>query len=124
RALLGACSRRAPTGIRNAALIVVLWRGMLRINEALSLKPADFNIETGELRILNGKGGKPRTVALDAAASIYVARWLESRAMRNAGPRRTLFCTLGGAAMQAQYVRLLLPRLAHVAGLAKRVHAH
>ena len=36
--LLSACSK-APTGIRNQALIVVLWRTCLRIKEALDLSP-------------------------------------------------------------------------------------
>ncbi|MDQ3091787.1 MAG: tyrosine-type recombinase/integrase, partial [Actinomycetota bacterium] len=36
RALLRACSARAPTGIRNRALIAVLYRGGLRISEALA----------------------------------------------------------------------------------------
>ena len=38
--LLSACSK-APTGIRNRAMVVVLWRACLRINEALSLLPKD-----------------------------------------------------------------------------------
>jgi len=37
RALTGGCSNRAPTGVRNVALIVTLYRGGLRISEALSL---------------------------------------------------------------------------------------
>jgi len=37
--LLSACSSKAPTGIRNQALIVVLWRTCLRIKEALDLPP-------------------------------------------------------------------------------------
>ncbi len=39
RALIQACSGRAPIGIRNRALIVALYRGGLRISEALALKP-------------------------------------------------------------------------------------
>jgi len=40
-ALMEACSKRAPTGKRDRALICLLWRGQLRISEALKLKPAD-----------------------------------------------------------------------------------
>lgn len=39
RALLKSCSTRAPTGVRNSALIVALYRGGLRISEALALRP-------------------------------------------------------------------------------------
>ena len=36
--LMRQCSRRAPTGVRNRALIAVLWRCGLRIGEALALR--------------------------------------------------------------------------------------
>ena len=40
-ALRAACSRRAPTGIRNRALLAVLFRSGLRVSEALALLPKD-----------------------------------------------------------------------------------
>jgi len=123
-ALMAACSNRAPTGVRNRALLVVLWRGCLRINEALSLKPADFNVEKGTIRILKGKGKKARTVALNAEACAIVARWLDRRARLGINGHHPLFCTLDGGPVNASYVRNWLPRIARKAGLAKRVHAH
>ena len=47
RALMAACSKRAPTGIRNRALISLLYRGLLRIDEALGLKPKDLDRNVG-----------------------------------------------------------------------------
>ena len=38
-ALVKACSNRAPTGIRNRAMIALAWRSGLRIGEVLALKP-------------------------------------------------------------------------------------
>ncbi|MCH7839991.1 MAG: hypothetical protein IID38_07125, partial [Planctomycetes bacterium] len=38
-ALMRACGRYAPTGLRNRALIALLYRAGLRINEALTLYP-------------------------------------------------------------------------------------
>jgi integrase len=52
-ALMTACSKRAPTGKRDRALICILWRGQLRISEALALKPADFDAEKCTLRVLS-----------------------------------------------------------------------
>ena len=54
RALLRACSSRAPTGIRNRALIAVLYRGGLRISEALDLLPKDVDSAQGTLTVLHG----------------------------------------------------------------------
>ncbi len=41
RGLIEACSSRAPTGIRNRALIVVMYRGGLRVGETLALRPKE-----------------------------------------------------------------------------------
>ncbi len=38
-ALLGACSQKAPTGIRNRAMITFMYRAGLRVSEALYLHP-------------------------------------------------------------------------------------
>jgi site-specific recombinase XerD len=40
-AIIGRRSLRAPTGIRNRALLTLLYRSGLRISEALALRPAD-----------------------------------------------------------------------------------
>ena len=47
KSLLRACSGRAPTGIRNRALIALGWRGGLRLGEVLALYPKDLDRETG-----------------------------------------------------------------------------
>jgi len=122
-ALLRQCSVKAPTGIRNRALIAVMYRAGLRISEALALRPADVNQADGTLRVLHGKGNKARTVGLDAGALDTVARWMDRRrefGFRN-GP---LFCTLSGGPVSDRYVRNMLKRIRTKAGLEKRVHPH
>lgn len=124
-ALLTACRPRNPTGARNAALLAVLYRGGLRISEAIALRRVDVDVDQAELRIRNGKGGKGRVVPVDAACIAVVQRWLEHRAAvpvhQRYGP---VFCTLRGVAIASAYVRELLPRLAERAELGRRVHAH
>ena len=122
--LLAACSRRAPTGIRNRALIAALYRGGLRISEALDLMPKDLDPSAGTVRVLHGKGDRARTVGLDTTACAYIERWLDRRAALGINGHSRLFCTLDGAPLAAAYVRALLPRLARKAGIEKRVHAH
>ena len=50
KALIRACSKRACTGVRNRALIAVLYRAGLRIGEALALLPKDLDAQAGTLR--------------------------------------------------------------------------
>ncbi|MCP4592683.1 MAG: tyrosine-type recombinase/integrase, partial [bacterium] len=60
-ALIRACSSRAPTGIRNRAIITILYRSGLRISEALDLAPKDIDLRNGAIRVLHGKGDNART---------------------------------------------------------------
>jgi len=124
RALLAACSRRAPTGIRNRALLVVLYRAGLRVSEALALRPKDVDPTGGTILVLHGKEDRARTVGLDDGAFAVVAHWLERRRALGLSGRQPLFCTLDGRPLKSSYVRTLLPRLALKAGIEKRVHAH
>lgn len=124
RALMAACSHRAPTGVRNRALIAVLWRAGLRLGEALALRPKDLDAARGTVTVLHGKGDKSRTVGMDAQAFDSVARWLEVRRKLGVGPSAPLFCTLAGGELSQDYIRALLPRLARKAAVTKRVHAH
>ena len=123
-ALIKVCSNRYPTGIRNRALIAVLYRAGLRIAEALALRPKDLDREKCAVRVLHGKGDEARTVGMDPAAFAFVDRWLDVRAARGINGRSALFCTLKGGPLKHQYVQQLLPRLARKAGVEKRVHAH
>jgi site-specific recombinase XerD len=124
RDLLKACSTRAPTGIRNRALITVMYRGGLRLGEALQLKPKDLDAKKGTIRVLHGKGDKSRLVGLDEGGWAIVQRWLDRRKELGITLRRHTFCTLDGRPVQEAYVRALLPRLGRRAGIEKRVHAH
>jgi site-specific recombinase XerD len=122
-ALISACSHRSPTGIRNRALIWLLYRSGLRISEALALRPADVDLARHSARVLHGKGGKATTRGFHPSADDALARWADTRKALGirGGP---LFCTLAGGPLQAAYVRNLLHRLAGQAAIDKRVHPH
>lgn len=122
--LLRAPSNRAPTGIRNRALLVVLYRAGLRIAEALALRPKDLDRAAGTLRVLHGKGDRSRTVGMDPQAFAAIERWLDARSARGINGNSTIFCTLAGKPIEPAYVRAMLPRMAKRAGIEKRVHAH
>src|SRR6266508_1870888 len=118
------CSRRAPTGVRNRALIAVCWRCGLRIGEALALAVKDFEPDSGTLVVQRGKGGKRRFVGVDSGTIALVSRWLDVRRKGRIPNSAPLFCTLAGRPLDQSYIRHLLPRLARKAGIERRVHAH
>jgi integrase/recombinase XerD len=122
-ALIAACSATSRTGIRNRALLTVMYRGGLRVAEVLALKVSDVDAARGTIRVLHGKGNRARTIGLDPGAMAVVQRWADAR--RASGIRNgTLFCTLVGGRVSDKYVRALLGRLAARAGVEKRVHPH
>lgn len=123
-ALLDVCSQKAATGIRNRALITVMYRAGLRVSEALSLRPGDIDADAGTITVLHGKGDGRRVIGLDPGALAALARWTDRRLAAGLDVRHTVFCTLRGASLKSAYVRALLPRLAARAGVQKRVHPH
>jgi integrase len=119
-ALIDACSHRSPTGIRNRALVGLLYRCGLRLSEALALRPIDIDYEFGVVMVRGGNG--IRNIGLDTETAALLGSWTSVRERLMGVERGPLFCTLAGGALSATYVRGLLPRLAKRAGLAKRVH--
>src|SRR3712207_4891589 len=103
--LLRACSSRAPSGVRNRALIAVAWRSGLRIGEVLTLKPKDVDLNGGTIVVQHGKGDKRRVVGLDAGTAAILERWLEIRRQLRVGMQRPVFCTLAGGEIDQSYVR-------------------
>src|SRR5665811_1032585 len=79
KSLIRACSNRAPTGIRNRALITTMYRAGLRLSEALALKPKDIDPDAGTVTILHGKGDRRRVVGIDPGSMAIVLRWVEKR---------------------------------------------
>jgi len=122
--LLKVPSKRAPTGIRNRALLYVGYRGGLRLSEALSLKAKDVDSENGQgqIRVLQGKGKKSRTVGLPDDACLAINTWLEKRKKVGLNCKHPLFSTLRGEPLKASYVRALMKRLGQKAGIEKRCH--
>jgi integrase/recombinase XerD len=122
-ALIRACSRRAPTGIRNRAIIALAWRSGLRCAEIIDLKPKDVNLGEGTLVVQHGKGNRRRVVGLDHGSGELIERWIEAKKKRGIRSEY-LFSTLAGKRLDASYLRHALPRLAKRAGIEKRVHLH
>ena len=124
-----AVMRRIPTdryGLRLRALIVVLWRGGLRIHEALSLTESDLDPRRGSILVKHGKGNKRREVGMDPWAwTDHLAPWVACRVELPVG---ALFCVIDGPTRgrpwSATAVRDELRRYALAAGVRRRFAPH
>ena len=113
-------------GLRARALIVVLWRSALRIQEALALNETDLDQRRGSVLVASGKGGYRREVGIDPWALNAVGPWLAERAQLPVGP---LFCVIDGPtrgvrAWSSAAVRAEFRRLAAEAGVRRRFAPH
>ena len=123
-AILDECAD-TTTGIRDRALITVMYRSGLRVSEALSLEPKDVDLHIGAIAVLHGKGDRRRTVGIDPGASPLIEQWVRARRERLAPPLGVpLFCSQKCRRMSKSMVREMLVRNARRAGIEKRVHPH
>jgi site-specific recombinase XerD len=78
-ALLTVCERDpSPAGVRDAAIIALMYACGLRRAEVVALDLADYDATTGRL-VINGKGGKERTAWLVNGAARAMSAWLAVR---------------------------------------------
>ena len=82
-----------PHGFRLHAMIVMLWRGGLRIQEALALSEHDLDPRRGSVLVRRGKGGHRREVGMDGWGWENLSPWVSERLELPAGP---LFCVIDG----------------------------
>jgi site-specific recombinase XerD len=112
-------------GFRLRALIVVLWRGGLRIQEALALDERDLDHRRGSLLVRNGKGGRRREIGMHAWASSSCGRGTPARVELPVDP---LFCVIDGPTRGRPWssanVRVEFRRLAADAGVRRRFAPH
>lgn len=76
RLLRAAASMPAPIGLRNQALVVVLYAGGIRRQEASGLDVSDYAEVDGGLTVKRGKRAKFRTTYIPAGYRGWIAPWL------------------------------------------------
>jgi len=117
-----------PLGIRDRAILEMLYGTGLRVSELISLRIADVHLEAGYVRAI-GKGNKERIVPAGQMAVGAVEKYLAgprskllgSRASRSSG---YLFISRLGGKLTRQSVWLLLSRYGRMAGLRQRITPH
>ncbi|MFT3916080.1 MAG: site-specific tyrosine recombinase XerD [Anaeromyxobacteraceae bacterium] len=116
---------RKPAGVRDRAMLELLYATGLRVSELVSLGVNDVDLESRVL-VARGKGNKERLVPLGAPAADAVKAWLgPARDRMLKGKRvRDLFVTPRGKRMTRHGFAKLLDRYARAAGIRRRISPH
>jgi len=126
RLLDGAADDGTPAGLRDRALLEVLYGSGARISEAVGLDVDDLDLEAGLLR-LHGKGSRERIVPVGSyatgAARAYLVRARPDLARRGRGTPAVFLNTRGGR-LSRQSAWAVLQATAERAGLAAHVSPH
>ena len=81
----------SPAGVRDAALIAILYSAGLRRSEVVKLLVSDYDLAEGSLTVRGGKGGKDRVCYISESALTLLADWLTLRGTAATG---SLFCPI------------------------------
>lgn len=124
-ALIAAPAVETPLGLRDRAMIEVMYACGLRVSELVGLRLFEVGLNEGVVRVM-GKGSKERLVPLGDEAVAWVGRYLvESRAALLRGRSSdTLFVTGRGAGMTRQMFWTLIKRYALRAGITQALSPH
>jgi site-specific recombinase XerD len=123
-ALVTAPDSDRPQGLRDRAILELLYAAGVRVSEVTGLDAADLDIQARVVRVW-GKGNKERLVLIGRPAARALRRYLrEGRPRLARGAQKALFLNRDGDRLSARSVQLLVRKYALAAGLDKGVFPH
>jgi len=123
--LLASIDTSSPFGIRDAAMLEMLYATGLRVSELISLSMNNINWQAGYLLTM-GKGGKERIVPIGQIALAALRRYVDTarRQLMNANTSEGIFLTKNGTTMSRQMFWKMIKKYSLRAGLTKDIHPH
>ncbi|MCG8686520.1 MAG: site-specific tyrosine recombinase XerD [Desulfobacterales bacterium] len=123
--LLEAADPETPKGLRNIAMMEIMYGAGLRVSELINLKVQDVNLDAGLVRVM-GKGAKERIVPIGSKAKEMTRLWLDTgrpRALKQL-TSEYLFVARAGNPMTRQAFWKIIKKHASLAGISKPVSPH
>jgi integrase/recombinase XerD len=112
-------------GLRDRAILEILYASGLRVSELINLKLQDVYFEEGFLRIF-GKGSKERIVPIGRSALMYLSKYIKE-ARNLFGKRQTgdyIFLNKRGLKLTRMAVWNIVKKYCVMAGIKKEIHPH
>ena len=123
--LLDAPDPEDALGLRDRAMLELMYACGLRVTELVRLGAHQLNLQRGVVQVV-GKGGRERLVPVGEEAQHWLERYLKQSRPELAGhePSEALFVSRRGAAMTRQNFWLLIKRYARQAQIAAKLSPH
>ena len=118
---------KTPRGLRDRAVIELMYATGMRVSELVTLRPADVHLEASYLTC-TGKGDKQRIIPIGDEASVWVSRYLQqSRSIllrRRRSPRLFVNARGGGVGLTRVGFWKILKGYARQAGITSTLSPH
>jgi integrase/recombinase XerD len=123
--LLGQPAEATPAGIRDRAILELLYASGIRVSELTGLTLNRVNRQMGFL-VTVGKGRKERIVPVGQSALQWLGRYIEQArpVFLRKKTSSVLFLNRSGEAFSRQGLWKLIKKYAKMAGLERKVHPH
>ncbi len=124
-ALLEAPDLSDPLGLRDRAMLELLYATGLRVSELVNLEITDISLAQGVLRVV-GKGDKERMVPMGEEAASWIRNYVKNARGDILGQHvsNSLFVTRRGSAMTRQMFWVIIKRHAKTAGIRESLSPH
>jgi integrase/recombinase XerD len=124
--LLEAPDCRTPEGLRDKAMLELMYAAGLRVSELVNLTMREIDLETGCVKVM-GKGSKERIVPIGTPAIQALVAYFNSgrpRLVSKSALCHAAFVTRRKKPMTRQAFWKLIKKYAHSAGLKREIHPH
>ncbi|MCD5412699.1 MAG: tyrosine recombinase XerC [Dehalococcoidia bacterium] len=125
RSLLSSPNISTPQGLRDLAILELLYATGLRVSEIASLDTGSVDLESRQIRVW-GKGSKERMVLIGKPAAGALAQYMSYGRTKMLGRRKTnaLFINRYGERIAERRIQYLIKKYAEQAGISGRVFPH
>jgi integrase/recombinase XerD len=123
--LLAAPDVADTLGLRDRAMLELMYASGLRVSELVKLPTHQLNLQRGVVQVI-GKGGRERLVPIGEEAAHWLERYLRQGRPELTGraPAEAVFVSRRGAGMSRQNFWMIIKRHARAAGIGSKLSPH
>ena len=110
--------------VRDVAMFELFYSSGLRLNELSSLNMLDIDLYDRQLKVVNGKGGKSRSLPIGRAALNALQEWFKVKPPGCEGHQHAVFTSVQGKRLGNRSIQLRLKQWCINKGVSESVYPH